>query len=151
MPTASVVESRPDLSDEDTRQCKPFADGSDGQHRVTCLVWCQHAPGTTRRSRPGSLPLPHITPSGRQLRSFQECACLAGSAMSCDHLQGRLHLLLSMHRKPAHGAKASVLRHSAVFTAQLAHPYMTTGKTIALTRRTLVRKVINVSAFAYAL
>ena len=41
MPTASVVESRPDLSDEDTRQCKPFADGSDGQHRVTCLVWCQ--------------------------------------------------------------------------------------------------------------
>ena len=30
-------------------------------------------------------------------------ACLSGSAMSCDHLQGRLHLLFSMHHEPAHG------------------------------------------------
>ena len=34
-----------------------------------------------------------------------------------------------------HSSKASVLRHSAFFTVQLSHPYMTTGKTIALTRR----------------
>ena len=40
-----------------------------------------------------------------------------------------------------HSSKASILRHSAFFTVQLSHPYMTTGKTMALTRRTLVGKV----------
>ena len=39
-----------------------------------------------------------------------------------------------------HRSKASILQHSAFFTVQLSHPYMTTGKTIALTRRTLVGK-----------
>ena len=39
-----------------------------------------------------------------------------------------------------HSSKASILRRSAFFTVQLLHPYMTTGKTIALTRRTLVGK-----------
>ena len=43
----------------------------------------------------------------------------------------------------------SILRHSAFFTVQLSHPYMTTGKTIALTRRTFVSKVM--SAFEYAI
>ena len=42
-----------------------------------------------------------------------------------------------------HGSKASILQHSAFSTAQLSHPYMTTGKTIALTRRTLVGKVMS--------
>ena len=42
-----------------------------------------------------------------------------------------------------HSSKASVLRCSAFFTVQLSHPYMTTGKTIALTRRTLVDKVMS--------
>ena len=42
-----------------------------------------------------------------------------------------------------HSSKASILRRSAFFTVQLSHPYMTTGKTIALTRRTLVGKVIS--------
>ena len=37
-----------------------------------------------------------------------------------------------------HSSKASILQHSAFFTVQLSHPYMTTGKTIALTRWTLV-------------
>ena len=41
-----------------------------------------------------------------------------------------------------HSSKASILRCSAFFTVQLSHPYMTTGKTIALTRRTFVGKVI---------
>ena len=40
-----------------------------------------------------------------------------------------------------HSSKASILLHSAFFTGQLSHPYMTTGKTIALTRWTLVGKV----------
>ena len=47
-----------------------------------------------------------------------------------------------------HSLKASILWCSALFTVQLSHPYMTTGKTIALTRRTFVG---NVSAFGYAI
>ena len=50
-------------------------------------------------------------------------------------LQGTLKSLLQHH-----SSKASILRRSAFFTVQLSHPYMTTGKTIALTRRTLWAK-----------
>ena len=42
-----------------------------------------------------------------------------------------------------HSLKASILRHSAFFTVQLSHPYMTTGKTVALTRWTFVGKAIS--------
>ena len=42
-----------------------------------------------------------------------------------------------------HSSKASILWHSGFFTVQLSHPYMTTGKTIALTRRTFVGKVMS--------
>ena len=42
-----------------------------------------------------------------------------------------------------HSSKASILQHSAFFTVQLSHPYMTTGKTIALTRWTLVGKIMS--------
>ena len=42
-----------------------------------------------------------------------------------------------------HSSKASIFRCSAFFTVQLSHPYMTTGKTIALTRQTFVRKVVS--------
>ena len=59
-------------------------------------------------------------------------------------VQGTLKSLLQHHR-----SKASILRCSAFFTVQLSHPYMTTGKTIALTRRTFVGKVM--SAFEYAI
>ena len=48
-------------------------------------------------------------------------------------VQGTLKSLLQHH-----SSKASILRRSAFFTVQLSHPYMTTGKTIALTRQTLV-------------
>ena len=53
-------------------------------------------------------------------------------------VQGTLKNLLQHH-----SSKASTLRHSAFFTVQLSHPYMTTGKTIALTRRTFVGKVMS--------
>ena len=53
-------------------------------------------------------------------------------------VQGTLKSLLQHH-----GSKASILRRSAFFTVQLSHPYMTTGKTIALTRRTFVGKVMS--------
>ena len=45
-----------------------------------------------------------------------------------------------------HSSKASILWRSAFFTVQLSHPYMTTGKTVALTRQTFVGKS-NVSVF----
>ena len=53
-------------------------------------------------------------------------------------VQGTLKSLLQHH-----SSKTSILRCSAFFTVHLSHPYMTTGKTIALTRRTFVGKVIN--------
>ena len=53
-------------------------------------------------------------------------------------VQGTLKSLLQ-HRS----SKASILWCSAFFTVQISHPYMTTGKTIALTRRTLVGKVMS--------
>ena len=59
-------------------------------------------------------------------------------------VQGTLKSLLQHH-----SSKASTLWHSAFFTIQLSHPYMTTGKTIALTRWTFVGKVM--SAFEYAI
>src|SRR5574340_165656 len=53
-------------------------------------------------------------------------------------VQGTLKSLLQHH-----SSKASILRHSAFFTVQLSHLYMTTGKTIALTRWTFVGKVMS--------
>ena len=53
-------------------------------------------------------------------------------------VQGTLKSLLQHH-----SSKASILLHSAFFTVQLSHPYMTTGETIALTRRTFVGKVMS--------
>ena len=42
-----------------------------------------------------------------------------------------------------HSSKASILQHSAFFTVQLSHPYMTNGKTVALTRRTFIGNVMS--------
>ena len=53
-------------------------------------------------------------------------------------VQGTLKSLLQHH-----SSKASILWHSASFIVQLSHPYMTTGKTIALTRWTFVGKVMS--------
>ena len=53
-------------------------------------------------------------------------------------VQGTLKSLLQHH-----SSKASLLWHSAFFTVQISHPYMTTGKTIALTRQTFVGKVMS--------
>ena len=59
-------------------------------------------------------------------------------------VQGTLKSLLQPY-----SSKTSILQCSAFFTVQLSHPYMTTGKTIALTKRTFVGKVM--SAFEYAI
>ena len=59
-------------------------------------------------------------------------------------VQGTLKSLLQHH-----SSKASILQHSAFFAVQLSHPYMTTGKTIALTRWTLVGKVMSLLTCFY--
>ena len=64
--------------------------------------------------------------------------------IDCSNLlavQGTLKSLLQHHR-----SKASILQCSAFFIVQLSHPYMTTGKTIALTRRTFVSKVMSLQS-----
>ena len=73
-----------------------------------------------------------------QHQSFQWTPGLISFSMDWLDLlavQGTLKSLLQHHR-----SKASILQHSAFFTVQLSHPYMTTGKTIALTRWTFVGK-----------
>ena len=72
---------------------------------------------------------------------FNEYSGLISSRMEWLDLfavQGTLESLLQHH-----SSKASILQCSAFFIVQLSHPYMTTGKTIALTRRTFVGKVMS--------
>ena len=107
------------------------------------------------------LPLPSIFPSIRvfsnksalhirwpkywsfsfNISPSNEHVGLISFRMDCLDLlavQGTLKSLLQHH-----SSKASILRRSAFFTFQLAHPYMITGKTIALTRRTFVGKIMS--------
>ena len=75
------------------------------------------------------------------IRPFNEYSGLISFRMDWLDLlavQGTLKGLLQHH-----SSKASVFRHSAFFKVQLSHPYMSTGKAIALTRWTFVRKVIS--------
>ena len=70
-----------------------------------------------------------------------ECSRLISFRMDWLDLlavQGTLKNLLQHY-----SSKASILQHSTFFTVQLSHPYMTTGKTTALTRRTFVGKVMS--------
>ena len=70
-----------------------------------------------------------------------ECSGLISFRMDCLDLlavQGTLKSLLEHH-----SSKASILQRSAFFIVQLSHPYMTTGKTIGLTRQTFVGKVMS--------
>ena len=73
--------------------------------------------------------------------SSNECSGLVSFRIDWLDLlavQGTLKSLLQHH-----SSQASILWHSAFFRVQLSHPYMTTGKTIALTRQTFVDKVIS--------
>ena len=76
----------------------------------------------------------NISPSNEQpgLISFRM------DLLDLHAVQGTFKSLLQHHR-----SKASILWHSAFFVVQLSHPYMTTGKTIALTRWTFVGKVMS--------
>ena len=98
-----------------------------------------------RRGSGEAVPGPSVFPSGEPgvsgdfWGSQEGCQ---GPSRKMDWLdllavQGTLKSLLQHH-----SSKASILWCSAFFTVQLSHPYMTTGKTIALTRRTFVGKVM---------
>ena len=71
-------------------------------------------------------------------KDTQDWSLLEWTGWISLHSKG-LSWVFSQH----HSSKAWILRHSAFFTVQLSHPYMTTGKTIALTRRTSVGKVMS--------
>ena len=76
-----------------------------------------------------------------QLQHQSEYSGLISSRMDwldLHAIQGTLKSLLQHH-----SSKASVIQCSAFFIVQLSHPYMTTGKTVALTRRTFVGKVMS--------
>ena len=97
----------------------------------------------------GSFPMSQFFASGGQswwsfsfsISPSNECSGLISFRMDWLDLfavQGPLKSLLQHH-----SSKASIVRHSTFFTVQLSHPYMTTGKTIALTRQTFVGKVMS--------
>ena len=76
--------------------------------------------------------------SASVLPMYIECLFILGLTDLISLLQGTLKSLLQHHN-----SKASILQHSAFFMVQLSHPYMTTGKTIALTKQTLVSKMMS--------
>ena len=107
----------------------------------SCPTLCDPIDG----SQPGS-PIPGIL-QARTLEwvaiSFSNAWKWKGKVKSLSRVrllavQGTLNSLLQHH-----SSKASILRRSAFFTVQLSYPYMTTGKTIALTSRTFVGKVMS--------
>ena len=71
-------------------------------------------------------------------KNTQDWSSLGWTWLDLLAVQGTVKSLLQHH-----SSKASILQRSAFFTVQLSHPYMTAGKTIALTRRTFVGKVMS--------
>ena len=63
--------------------------------------------------------------------------------MDCSPPGSFIHRIFQARVLQQHSSKASILQHSAFFIVQLSHPYMTTRKTIALTRWTFVGKVMS--------
>ena len=92
----------------------------------------------------GSFPVSQFFTSGGQVLEFSFSISPSSeysgliSCLDVLAVQGTLKSLLQRHT-----SKASILWYSAFFIVQLSHPYMTTGKTIALTRRTFVGKVMS--------
>ena len=115
-------------------------------HRILCcplLLLPSNTPSIRVFSSESTLPMrwPKYWSFSFSIIPFKEIPGLISFRMDRLDLlavQGTLKSLLQHH-----SSKASILQHSAFFTVQLSHPYMTTGKTIALTRRTFVGKVMS--------
>ena len=93
----------------------------------------------------GSFPMSQFFTSGGQSTGVSASASVLLMNIQ-DWFSLGLTGLISLQSKGLsrfHSSKASILQHSAFFTVQLSHPYMTTGNTIALTRQTLVGKVMS--------
>ena len=94
----------------------------------------------------GSFPISHFFTSGGQ--SIGVSASTSVLPMNIQSFRMDWLDLLAVQETPKsllqhHSLKASMFWHSAFFTVQLSHPYMTTGKTIALTRQNFVGKVMS--------
>ena len=127
----------------------PSLPPSPGSHSNPCpLSWCCHPTISSSvvpfSSCPQSFPAsgsfrirwPKYWSFNFSISPSNEHPGLISFMMDWLHLlavQGTLKSLLQRH-----SSKASILQHSAFFTVQISHPYMTTGKTIALTRRSFV-------------
>ena len=120
--------------------------GAAGNPRVPRLLpgtRGERSPWLPLETRPDSPGEPGMQPRDpcRPWRSFNEHPELISFTMDWLDLlavQGTLKCL-----RQHHSSKAWILRRSAFFTVQLTHPYMTTGKTIALTRWTFLGKVMS--------
>ena len=87
----------------------------------------------------GSFPVSQLfTWGGQSIGVSASASVLPMNTLDLLEVQGTLKSLLQHH-----SSKASILQRSAFFTVQLSHPYMATGKAIALTRRTFVDKVMS--------
>ena len=114
-------------------------------HLILChplLLWPPIPPSITVFSNESTLCMrwPKSWSFSFSISPFNEHPGLISFRMDCLDLlvaQGTLESLLQYH-----SSKASIFQCSAFFTVQLSHPYMTTGETIALTRWTLVYKVM---------
>ena len=158
---SSVAQSCPTLRPHGLQHARlPCPSPTPRAYSNSCpLSWCCHPTISSSvipiSSRLQSFPasgsfsnesVPHIRCPKYQsfsfsISSFNENSGLISFRMdSLDLLtvQGTLKSLFQHH-----SSKASILQRSAFFTVQLSHPYMTTGKTIALTRRTFIGKVMS--------
>ena len=101
---------------------------------INSVVPCSSCPQSFPAS--GSLQMSHFFTSGDE--------SIGGSVLtSVLSMNTQDSLTLKKSLLQPHSSKASILQLSAFFIVQLSHPYMTTGKTIALTRRTFDDKVMS--------
>ena len=123
-------------------------------HRVGDAIQPSHplsspSPPGPNSSQHQSFPMSQLFALGGQImRSFSFCMSPSNEYLGPISFRMDWLDLLAVQRTlksllQHHSSKASILWRSAFFTVQLSHPYMTTGKTIALTRRTFVGKVMS--------
>ena len=104
------------------------------------LLWSSIFPSIRVFSNESGLPISWPEYWSFSISPSSECSGLTSFRINWFVLAGQQTLKSLLQH---HSSKASILQHSAWCIIQLSHPYMTTGKTIALTRRTFVDKVMS--------